>query len=167
MRKFARILACLVFAALAIGCQPAEDSKNLDQVLQGKISGQAFAFVSGCAIVNASDAEKWDITLYCVEPAAGTNPWDSGAYSVSAKTVTFTVPMSVSDYSVTTIGSAPAISVIGCNGGFSYVAFDSGSLSIDAIDTTVGIISGTVSIITTDKNSQLDGKFTVKYDTVL
>ncbi len=140
---------------------------DLSQTLQGTISGTSYTFVSGYAGTSSGDSTSWTANLYKVSPAAGHHTYDAGAYSINEYPyVYFSIKKASSPqgYTVTTFGASGGMALTAYTGGYNFVAFDSGQLTITKIDTTANTITGTISATTTDNTSTLKGTFTVDID---
>jgi hypothetical protein len=145
--SFCRNIIIFMGLALLSGCNlfTSTTTTTLPQgPVQGKINSQPFSVVSAVAQASSSAPGAYQITL------SGTN---------SLPQVQFTVAGLAQTYTVKTFG-IQGLSVTAYLGEFSFVSFDSGTLTISKVDLQAGQIVGRfIQVTTNDGNSLLNGEF--------
>lgn len=110
----------------------------------GTIDNQSFTTVEALATANAGE---YVISL------SGASDTPSIVFTIEDTPKTYTVGYT----------TAESLGVIAYTGGFSFILFDSGTVTISSIDTTANEIVGTFNNVrTTDGESSLTGIFTAE-----
>lgn len=142
------VTVLVLMATILASCQqataPGSQATSNTGPVQGTINGKSFTTVAAVATASKSKTNAYDVTL---------------TTSSATPSVLFTIDASPKTYTVTTLG-INGLNVTAYLGGTDFITFDSGSVTIHAVDLTSKQIKGTFNgVKTTDDQSSLNGEF--------
>jgi hypothetical protein len=137
------------------------------QQLQGAFSSQSYAMLSGYAEVSYFDSTMYSVYLYNIQPNAGTQPTDLGAYPFTGYLkVFFDVPKAAGTYPLywnMASGARQTATLYDPTANMNYICVD-GSIRIDSIaNDGLGnlTISGALAAYA-DASNYVNGTFSVR-----